>query len=79
MGELKQDDEEPAEPWETHRNKLSRHDDFPELAGALKEGSYRSEKGNQEQRCVFAVEWIEEMRKEDVDSIGQALNRVLAL
>jgi mRNA interferase MazF len=25
------------------------------------------------------VEWIEEMRKEDVDSIGQALNRVLAL
>jgi mRNA interferase MazF len=25
------------------------------------------------------VEWIEEMRKEDIDSIGQSLNRILAL
>jgi hypothetical protein len=51
LGELKQDDEEPAKPWETRRTKLSR-DDFPSVMRLVKANMLFIAKSGTSQRAL---------------------------
>jgi hypothetical protein len=54
LGDLKQDDEEPAKPWETRRLKLSRHD-FRNVVEVVKANMLYISKSGASQRALNAL------------------------